>query len=210
MAEVSYDVLIIGGLRANKFWRERRPVRQEHSTSVLVRSGKLCMVVDPGWPADVMSSAVQYRSGIGPKDVTHVFLTHFDVAHAAGITAFPKADWWMFEEEITFAEAELDEEDKEGGKLLAKMKPAPESLTTGVDLFPTPGHSPGHSSLLVYSSLENVIIAGDAVLTREHLERGDIGDAPYDITPARRSMGDILEIADVVIPGHDNIFVRRG
>ncbi|MDP6381339.1 MAG: MBL fold metallo-hydrolase [Phycisphaerae bacterium] len=209
MAEVTYDVLVIGGLKANKFWGEGRPVRSEHSTSILVRSGKRRLIVDPGWPADVMEAALYYRTGLKTKDVTDVFLTHFDRAHREGIEAFAKAKWWMSEEETGFADAELPPED-EGRKVLARIMPVPERLAAGVDVFPTHGHTPGHCSLLVYSALENLIITGDAVPTREHFERGELGDSAYDLPGARASLQDIMEIADILVPGHDNIFLRRG
>jgi glyoxylase-like metal-dependent hydrolase (beta-lactamase superfamily II) len=114
----------------------------------------------------------------------------------------------MYEEEIRYADAELDE-DAPDRRVLERMEAAPEKLATGVDLFPTFGHTPGHTSLLVYTALATTVVAGDAVLTAEHFARGDLGDPPWDLEKAKESFQDVAEIADGVVPGHDNFFVSR-
>jgi glyoxylase-like metal-dependent hydrolase (beta-lactamase superfamily II) len=78
-----------------------------------------------------------------------------------------------------------------------------------VDLYPTFGHTPGHASLLVYSAVQSTIVAGDAVLTRDHFERGDLGEPPWDLAKAKESFQEILQIADALVPGHDNLFFCR-
>jgi len=209
VSELRIDVVAIGDLAKNRYWNEKTPRREEYATATLVRSGKVTLLVDPGWPADVLRSALFYRVGLEPKAVTHVFLTHFDPAHRLGLALFPEAAWWMYDEEITYADAELppDARDRD---VLERLKPVPEKLAPGVDLFPTFGHTPGHASLLVYTPTETAIVAGDAVLTRDHFEHADLGDPPWDLVKAKESFRDIVEIADVVVPGHDNLFVSRG
>ena len=208
MPNVRLDVLAIGNLAANPYWGEKTPVRNEYATATLVRSEDLVLVVDPGWPPEVLKAALYYRAGLGPEAVTHVFLTHFDPAHFSGIGLFGGAEWSMFEEEIRFAEAEGNP-DGLGGRIVAQAKAAPERFATGVDLYPTFGPSPGHCSLLVYTAVESTIVAGDIVLTRDHFEHGNLGEEPWDLVKAKESFQDVLEIADAVIPGHDNLFVCR-
>jgi len=205
MADVRLDVIAIGDLAKNRYWGEKAPKREEYATATLVRSGDAAILVDPGWPPEVLRSALYYRAGLAPEAVTHVFLTHFDPVHRQGIGLFPKATWWLYEEEIAYAEAELAADDA-GRGVLARVKAVPEKLSPGVDLFPTFGHTPGHASLLVYTPMETTIVAGDAVLTRDHLEHGDLGEAPWDLAKAKESFQDVLEMADVVVPGHDNLF----
>jgi len=208
MADIRVDVLAIGNLAKSKYWNETSPVRREYSTATLVRAEKLVLVVDPGWPAEVLDSAIHYRAGLAAEDVTHVFLTHFDAAHSQGIGLFEKAQWSTYDEEIRYADAELPQ-DAPARAILARLQAAPEKFARGVDLFPTFGHTPGHASLLVYTSMETTIVAGDAILTRDHFESGDLGDAPWDLEKAKVSFEDVLEIADLIVPGHDNIFVCR-
>jgi len=206
MSAVRFDVLAIGSLAANPYWGEKTPVRREYATATLVRSEDVTLVVDPGWPAEVLRAALFYRAGLAPEAVTHVFLTHFDPAHFCGIDLFGEAEWAMFEEEIRYARAE-GERDGLGGQVIERVRPAPERFAAGVDLFPTFGPSPGHCSLLVYTALATTVVAGDIVPTREHFERGSLEEEPWDLEKARQSLRDVLEIADLVVPGHDNLLV---
>jgi glyoxylase-like metal-dependent hydrolase (beta-lactamase superfamily II) len=208
MSETRIDVIAIGSLAKNKYWREKVPARQEYATTTLVRSGEVLLIVDPGWPAEVLKSALFYRAGLEPDAVTHVYMTHMDVCHMAGIGLFPKAKWLAYDEEMKYADAELAAAAPERA-VLARLQSAPDKFAPGVDLFPTFGHTPGHASVLVYSPMQTAIIAGDAVLTREHFEQGDLGDAPWDLVKAKESFQDVLEIADIIVPGHDNLFVAR-
>lgn len=208
MADVRTDIIAIGSLAANPYWGEKTPVRREYATATLVRSGEVRLVVDPGWPAEVLRAALWYRAGLEPAAVTHVFLTHFDPAHFGGIDLFEDAAWSMYEEEIRFARAEADA-DGLGGRVLKRVRPAPERFADGVDLFPTFGPSPGHSSLLVYTALVSTVVAGDIVLSGDHFDRGSLGEGPWDLERAKESFQDVIEVADLIIPGHDNVVVCR-
>ena len=209
MSDVRIDVIAIGSLAANKYWNEKTAVREEYSTATLVRAGKLVLMVDPGWPAEVLRSALYYRSGLAPDAVTHVFVTHLDASHMRGIGLFGKAKWLAYEEELRYAQAEWPP-DAPGRQALARLKAAPEKFAPGVDLYPTFGHTPGHASIFAYTPTQGTIIAGDAVLTRDHFEHGDLGEAPWDLEKAKLSLQDIVEIAEIVVPGHDSLFVCRG
>ena len=50
-----------------------------------------------------------------------------------------------------------------------------------------------------------VLIAGDAVATVEHLDRGQVLPTCVDVQTAQESLQEALEIADVIIPGRDNV-----
>jgi len=208
MSDVRCDVLAIGSLAANAYWGETAPVRREYATATLVRSGEATLVVDPGWPAEVLRAALFYRTGLAPEAVTHVFLTHFDPAHFGGIDLFGGAEWSMFEEEIRYAQAEGDAEGL-GGQVIERVRPAPDSFATGVDLFPTFGPTPGHCSLLVCTALQTTVVAGDIVLTGDHFAHAKLESEPWDLAKAKESFQDVLEIADLVVPGHDNVVVCR-
>jgi glyoxylase-like metal-dependent hydrolase (beta-lactamase superfamily II) len=53
-----------------------------------------------------------------------------------------------------------------------------------------------------------VVVAGDAVMTRDHwCERlGHHNSA--DLGLAARTIGQLAAFADIVVPGHDNFFVK--
>jgi glyoxylase-like metal-dependent hydrolase (beta-lactamase superfamily II) len=208
MPDVRLDIVAIGSLAKNKYWREKSPQRKEYATTTLVRAGDLLMIVDPGWPADVLKASLFYRTGLEPEAITHVFLTHFDACHFGGIGCFPRATWTAYDEEIRYADAEVSEGSPERA-VLARLTAAPDRFAPGVDLFPTFGHSPGHTSILTYTALQATMIAGDAILAREHFEQGDLGDKPWDLVKAKESFQEVLEIADMIVPGHDNLFAAK-
>ncbi len=207
MSELRVDVVAIGTLAKNPYWDEKAPRREEYATTTLVRSGEVTLLVDPGWPAEVLRHALFYRAGLEPEAVTHVFLTHFDPYHLAGLGLFPDAVWWAHEEELAWMEAE---EPELAAVILERTKAVPDTLAPRVDIFPTAGPTPGHTSVLVAAPLETWIVAGDLVLTRDHFERGNLGEAPWDLEKAKDAFQEVAEIADLVIPGHDNVFAVRG
>jgi glyoxylase-like metal-dependent hydrolase (beta-lactamase superfamily II) len=57
------------------------------------------------------------------------------------------------------------------------------------------------------ASLKTVVVAGDALLTRDHFEHGRVFERSADPDQARESFADIIEIADIIVPGHDNLIV---
>ena len=82
---------------------------------------------------------------------------------------------------------------------------APDKLAEGVDLFPLPGVSIGSSGLLLPTPATTLLIAGDAVATAEHLEQGRVISPCFDIQQALESLKEAIEIADMIVPGRDNL-----
>ncbi|MCC7408057.1 MAG: MBL fold metallo-hydrolase [Phycisphaeraceae bacterium] len=222
---MDYRVISIGTLSRNEFWDEPAGMRTAHATTTLIRSGKKVIVVDPGLPGQAIAARLGERAGIPPEAVTDVFLTNFRPAHRRGIEAFGGATWHLFETERevvgrSLVERYQQEEDEELRgiiereiALLKRCQAAPEKLAANVDLFPLPGYTPGNCGLLLLSANSTTLVAGDAIPTVEHLERGQVLRGGYDIEQAQESLKEALEIADVIIPGHDNVVlnpVRRG
>lgn len=222
---MDYRVISIGALSAHELWGEKVPTRTAHATTTLVRSGKRIMVVDPGMPPQVMAARFNERTGLTPDAVTDVFLTNFRPAHRRGVSAFTNARLLIGEVEretvggllVEKFKEEQDQEVramlKQDIELLKRCEPAPDKLADQVDLFPLPGFTPGTCGLLLLSATTTTLIAGDAVATSEHLGDGRVLRGAYDTEQARASFLEAVEIADVIIPGHDNIVVnpsRRG
>lgn len=210
MDDVRLDVLAIGTLSRNRFWGEKTDVREEFSTTTLVRSGETVLLVDPGWPREVLQAVLFYRVGLKPEAVTDVFLTHVDGAHARGIGLLAGARWLASGEEIVYAKAEL-RGDPLVDDVVSRLAEAPQKIAPGVESFPTPGHSPGHASVMVSVPAQTTFVAGDVVLTADHLDHGDLGPTLYDRDAAEASFRDLLEIGDFLVPGHDNVvWLRSG
>ena len=113
----------------------------------------------------------------------------------------------IYETDLSHAEAKAWTGLSPQLKLLDRFKPAPEKFTDQVALYPLPGPSIGNSGLLLTAPIHTIIIAGDAALTAEHLLRGQVWEGCSDREQAMESLKDILELADIVIPGHDNVMI---
>ena len=220
-----YRVISIGALSSHPLWNEPPGLRTPHATTTLIRSADKIILVDPALPPQAIAARLFERSGLRPNQVTDVFLTHFRPAHRAGLPAFENAKWWISEAEreavgahlVTQLDRAPDEETRDLLEreiaLLQRCKPAPDKLAPQVDLFPLPGYTPGTTGLLLPLPTATIIIASDAIPTVEHLERGQILAGAYDVEPAMESFKEAVEIADWIIPGHDNItpnLTRRG
>jgi glyoxylase-like metal-dependent hydrolase (beta-lactamase superfamily II) len=216
---MDYRVISIGTLSRHELWPGKNPqaARTPHATTTLIRSGDKVILVDPGLPSQIISARLAERSGLEPGAITDVFLTNFRPAHRWGLEAFPDANWYIHEPEreavgTMLIEQLRQQDDEEVIKMLEqdiavlkRCKAAPDSLAEHVDLFPLPGYTPGTSGLLLCFSQYTALVAGDAILTSEHLQAGRISANCFSLDQARESLKEAIEIADVIIPGHDNI-----
>lgn len=218
---MDFRIISIGCLSSHDLWDKQGPARTAHATTTLIRSSDKRILVDPALPAQVLAPRLAERCGLAPSDITDVFLTCFRPAHRYGLAAFPDANWYISEEErevigrellARFEQEEGDEEVRDLLKqeiaVLQKCKAAPDSLADQVDLFPSPGFTPGTCGLLLSHHRSTTVIAGDAAPTLEHIEHGKVLKGCFDIEQAQASLQEILEVADEIVPGHDNAIVN--
>ena len=214
-------VVSIGTLSQNPFWQETQAVRTPHATTSLVRHNDRLMLVDPSLPAQALEARIAERAGIKAAAITDVFLTNWRPAHRRALSAFARASWWMLESEIEAARQILEQaavhaprnsddhsviEDEKA--LLARVQPAPDKFTQGVGIFPLPGYTPGQCGLLLELPTSTVVIAGDAVATGAHFAAGRVLPGCFDIEQAQESLMELYNLADLIVPGHDNLFVN--
>ena len=135
--------------------------------------------------------------------MSHVVLTHFHGDHRYGLEAFPHATWLMAEPELAYwrARAGADEQ-----RLLDRIVPAGETPLPGCRLIPTPGHTPGHHSIAFPWRGRRVVVAGDAVMTEDFYRAREGYHNSADVAQARDTVDRLARDADVIIPGHGNIF----
>jgi glyoxylase-like metal-dependent hydrolase (beta-lactamase superfamily II) len=158
---------------------------------------------------------------MSPGQIDTVYLTNFRPANRGAIGLFAKAKLLMHELEQQYARQELErlideappeDEDRKHYQaelaLLQKFEAAEDKLATGVDLFPLFGHTPGTCGLLVSTPATSILIAGDAVPTQDHFLAGQVLPDAHDIAAAQESMREVYEIADLIVPGHDNVFLN--
>ena len=220
---MDFRVISIGALSCHELWDESTPQRTAHATTTLVRSGDHVILIDPGLPPEIIAARLKERSGLAPSEVTDVFLTSFRPAHRWGLGAFEDANWYLSDMEREAMGAQLVKKLREAEaagaaeaqtlltqeiELLHRFKPAPDRLAEQVDLFPLPGFTPGLCGLLLLHVNSTTLVAGDAVATTEHMDQGKVLKGGYDLSQARDSFVEAVEIADVIIPGHDNLLLN--
>lgn len=223
MRPPEFRVISIGTLAAHPLWNEKTAVRTGHATSTLITTDDVRILVNPGLPPQALAARFDERTDVKPDAVTHVFLTTFTIDHYRGLALFPEATWLLHEPERDAARAAIEAQmehaetlddpevtDRIGGHLdiLAHCQAAEDHLVPGVDLFPLPGYSPGTCGLLLPLPRSTVLISGDAVATNEHLQDAKVLPDCVDIEQAQESFKEAIEIADLIVPGRDNILMN--
>jgi glyoxylase-like metal-dependent hydrolase (beta-lactamase superfamily II) len=216
---VEYCVVSIGTLSRNRLWGETAAVRTAHATTTLVCEEDRAILVDPSLPATALAARFHERTGRRLSAVTDVFCTTLRPVHRRSIEALRHAKWWCSEDEletyrdhlqgllgsgdrlgaedIAEAEAEL--------KQVSRFRAAPQQFSKQVQMYPLYGASAGSAGLLLTPVTSTIVIAGDAALTSAHIRQGQVWEGCADTQQGLRSLEDLLELADVIIPGHDNV-----
>ena len=220
MASVRVDIISIGTLGRNLLWNEGTAVRTPHATCSLLRAGKRNVLVDPGLPGAALAARLFERTGLRPAAIDTIFLTNARPAHRGGLAAFPQAKVLMHERERDATAAQLRDyrdatDDRELRAAVAvelaiieATAAAPDTLLPQVDLFPLFGYTLGTCGLIVAAPASTTLIAGDAVASLDHFLAGQVLPDSADLAAAKESLAEVYEIADLIIPGHDNGFVN--
>jgi len=135
--------------------------------------------------------------GVRPDDVAVVVNSHLHFDHAGNNGAFPKATFIVQGEHLAFAKGKPNFPGVYWD--IPELTYMPVSgrvrVATGLEVVPTPGHAPGHQSLVVdLPETGRVVLCGDAAFTRENLERGLIRG--QDEAAARESLARIRWLGD--------------
>jgi glyoxylase-like metal-dependent hydrolase (beta-lactamase superfamily II) len=216
---VDYKIISIGTLSHNRLWGEAAPVRAAHATTTLVTDDERTILVDPSLPGKILQARFHERTGKDLSTVTDVFCTTLRPVHRRGLDGLGHAKWWCSAAELESYREHLeglkDSADRLGGGdletveadlvLLERFRPAPDKLGPQVSLYPLPGASVGGAGLLLTPATTTILIAGDAVVTSDHLRAGQVWQGCFDTQQAMDSLQDMLEVADLIVPGHDNV-----
>jgi glyoxylase-like metal-dependent hydrolase (beta-lactamase superfamily II) len=220
---LDFRIISIGTLSAHPLWNEAGERRTGHTTCTLISHENTHVLVNPGLPGQAMLARLSERTPIKPTQITHIFLTALTVDHYRALPAFNDAQWLTYATERAAAMEGLQDqhdraEDSDDASLVRtveehmsvinRIEPIEDPFVEGIDLFPLPGATPGTCGLLLPLSRSTVLLAGDAVPTMEHLERGQVLPNCANLEQAQESFKEAIEIADVLIPGRDNLVLN--
>ena len=135
--------------------------------------------------------------GLCPADVTELVLTHSDVDHVGSIADFAGVPIHVGRAERALERPRYFGDARPLVWPEARYLPVDREvdIVPGLTVIPTPGHSPGHLSILVRLDRTGpVILAGDAISRRAELASGHNGGA-WSQELARESSVRLVEIA---------------
>ncbi len=166
--------------------------------------------------------------GIDPDDVTQVVMTHLHGDHTSGMRLLPRAEFVVSAEELRtarsrgaatkgFVAAHLPGDARfrvvdvaRAGEPFGPFARTVDLLGDGtVRLLSTPGHTPGHLSLLVETADRGpVMIVGDAAYTRRSIDERILPLLTADDDAARQTLDALHAYVQanpgtVVVPTHD-------
>jgi glyoxylase-like metal-dependent hydrolase (beta-lactamase superfamily II) len=199
-----WDVITIGNLSRNRYWGESdaKGLRAAICTCTVISGDGFRLLVDPSLSrAEDMAKELERRTGLKPGDIDSVFITHEHADHYAGLAHFPRARWLGSPEVARILNG--------SAKLPQQLEPVTGKLFDQIEIVPTPGHTMSLCSLRFDWNGLSVAVVGDAVATRDFwLERRGYFNC-VDFALSARSMDKLAQMADIIVPGHDNYFLAR-
>ena len=198
-----WDVITLGNLSRNRYWGESdaQGVRSAICTCTVIQGEGFRVIVDPSLAnAEQMAAELDRRTGLKLRDIDTVFVTHEHADHWYGLAHFSEAKW--------LAAPDVASALNKTKKLPKPVEAATGRLLDALAIIPTPGHTLSHHSLRFDYEGLSVVIAGDAVATRDFWRerRGYYNCADFALSA--KSMDKIAGLANIVVPGHDNFFLN--
>ena len=180
------------------------------STTVLIR-GEKNIVVDPGNHHTGFYGQLAIglkRFGLTPAEIDMVVCTHCHHDHMGSAFRIPGADIVLGEGEADFCDTEAKLSVM--GSLIEVGRGEELELMPGVVAISTPGHTPGHISVLAeQDDGERVIVAGDTIMTRREYSERTFSHwyTPDQLRGLHSSLDRIKALRPTtVMPGHDRAF----
>jgi len=162
---------------------------EANSTTTLIENDGNYIIVDPGMDGAILKKSLA-AEGIAIEEIDFVFLTHYHLDHILNVGLFRQA---------TLADGYYMYDGKRGTAHGASP------FGKGIEIIHTPGHTPEHSSLLVYANDSTYAIAGDLIWWA-YPEKEKMLNLPdpfaYDREKLIKSREELLRKSDFVIPGH--------
>jgi glyoxylase-like metal-dependent hydrolase (beta-lactamase superfamily II) len=196
-----WDIITIGNLSRNRYWGEsdEKPLRRAICTCTVISGDTFNLIVDPSLEdRSMMSEELNRRTGLTPEKIDAVFITHQHSDHIAGLKHFENAKW--------LAAPAVASGLNKTGTLKKRIEPSENILFNSIEVLPSPGHTDDHHILRFNCQGMSVVIAGDSVPTRDFWKEKRGYYNAVDFEQSRKTMEHIESIADIIVPGHDNMF----
>jgi N-acyl homoserine lactone hydrolase len=175
---IQYGDVLVEGER----WPNSIHVVEHPGGRVLVDTGMIDSTpeLDAEW-------GIRFDASLIPRDVVCVINTHLHFDHCGGNRLFAgtpthvqrvereaaRADGYTIAEWVEFDGATYVEHDGEA------------EILPGVRVLPTPGHTPGHQSVLVDTDDGLVVLAGDVGYTWKQFDASESGQLLMSLRPRR-------------------------
>lgn len=147
--------------------------------------------------------------GIAPQNITYVINTHLHFDHAGNNDLLKDATFFVQREHYEFAKDNpmFPNQYWNLPALRYELVDGETELFTDIRVVPTPGHAPGHQSVLVnLKESGTMLLCGDAVYTEENYAHDSWG-GQADPETAKKSALDLRDLAErlpaTMIYGHD-------
>ena len=191
-------------------------------TCYLLRHGGEWMVWDTGiadavfaapskesnaWHRDTTLVSELAKLGVAPADVKYVAVSHSHPDHIGNVELFPKAT-------LLVQKAEYEWPNQDGSVRFLPSHPV-KKLEGDYDVFgdgtvmliATPGHTPGHQSLLVKLPRNcSVLLSGDAVHLKDNWDARRVPSINFDKDKSAASM---QRLADLIAETHAQLWINH-
>lgn len=171
--------------------------------------------------SDTRFMAALAAAGVEPADVDYVLCTHLHTDHVGWNTRLEDGRWVPTFPNARYLMPAADEEvyrQRAGDSYLESVLPVIEArqaelvgsghmLGDHVTLFPTPGHTPGHVSIVLKSGAAEAVITGDALHSTAQCWRPDWlfkydMDGAMAVASRRRLLQEASEANWIVLGSH--------
>jgi N-acyl homoserine lactone hydrolase len=148
--------------------------------------------------------------GIAPQDIDYVVNTHLHFDHAGNNDLLGNATFFVQREQYAFAKGNPSFPNQYWNlpTLSYELVDGEAELFPGLRTIPTPGHTPGHQSVVLdLPETGQVILCGDAVYCQDNFDH-DAWDGQADPATARQSAMKLLALSreaanGLMFYGHD-------
>jgi glyoxylase-like metal-dependent hydrolase (beta-lactamase superfamily II) len=172
-------------------------ILQASSTVTLIIGDGNNIIVDTGLPNEKETILKGLSDqGLNKDDINLVINTHLHGDHMGNNALFTKAKFMAHKNELP---AKLPNVISVEGDF---------QVSENIRIMETPGHSTGSISVVVWvpETKKTYVIAGDALPIKDNYLKWVPPGINFNPMVALASMRKIVDIADFVVPGHDDIF----